>query len=153
LTDEYGKGWSHKQLRHCIWLSSVFPNEKIFSALRRKLNWTSIKTIIYIDDPLKRDFYIEICAMNHWSTRLLREWVNSMLFERTAISKTLDRVIAQELKLLKDEKRLSPDLVFRDPYFLDYCGLTGVYSEKDLESAIIAELAQFIIELGSDFAF
>ena len=76
-----------------------------------------------------------------------------MLFERTAISKKPDEVIAREMELLKDEKKLSPDLVFRDPYFLDYCGLTDVYSEKDLESAIIAELTRFIIELGSDFAF
>ncbi|MDR1732339.1 MAG: PDDEXK nuclease domain-containing protein [Synergistaceae bacterium] len=153
LTAEYGKGWSHKQLRHCIQLSSVFSDEKIFSALRRKLNWTSIKTIMYIDDPLKRDFYIEMCAMNHWSTRLLRERINSMLFERTAISRKPDEVIARELELLKNEKKLSADLVFHDPYFLDYCGLVDVYSEKDLESAIIAELARFIIELGSDFAF
>jgi len=53
LTIEYGKGWSHKQLRHCIQLSSVFPEEEIFSALRRKLNWTSIKMVMYINDPLK----------------------------------------------------------------------------------------------------
>ena len=153
LTIEYGKGWSHKQLRHCIQLSSIFPDEEIFSALRRKLNWTSIKMIMYIDDPLKRDFYIEMCAMNHWSTRLLGERINSMLYERTAISKMPDEVIARELELLKDEKKLSPDLVFRDPYFLDYCGLVDVYSEKDLESAIVTELARFIVELGSDFAF
>ena len=153
LGSEYGKGWSHKQLRHCIQLSSVFPDEEIFSAVRRKLNWTNIKMVMYIDDPLKRDFYIEMCAMNHWSTRVLRERINSMLFERTAISKKPDEVIAQELELLKAEKKLSPDMVFRDPYFLDYCGLTDVYSEKDLESAIIAELTQFIIEFGSDFAF
>ena len=153
LTSEYGRGWSHKQLRHCIQLSSVFPDEEIFSAVRRKLNWTNIKMVMYISDPLKRNFYIEMCAMNYWSTRVLRERINSMLFERTAISKKPDEVIARELKLLKDEKRLSPDMVFRDPYFLDYCGLADVYSEKDLESAIIAELTQFIIEFGSDFAF
>ena len=105
--------------------------------------------VMYIDDPLKRDFYIEMCAMNHWSTRVLRERINSMLFERTAISKKPDEVIARELELLKDEKKLSPDLVFRDLYFLDYCGLADVYSEKDLESAIIAELTQFIIDASS----
>ena len=59
LTAEYGKGWSHQQLRHCTRLAETFPDDNIFSALRRKLNWTSIKTVMYIDDPLKRDFYIE----------------------------------------------------------------------------------------------
>lgn len=153
LTAEYGKGWSHKQLRHCIHLANTFSDETIFSALRRKLNWTSIKTLMYIDNPIKRDFYIEMCALNNWGTRILQDRINSMMFERTAISKKPDEVIAQDLKLLKDKQKLSPDLVFRDPYFLDYCGLTEVYSEKDLESAIVAELAKFIIEFGSDFAF
>ena len=83
----------------------------------------------------------------------LKYGINSMLYERTAISKRPDEVIARELELLKDEKKLSPDLVFRDPYFLDYCDLVDVYSEKDLESAIVAEIAKFIVELGSDFAF
>ena len=153
LTVEYGRGWSHQQLRHCIHLSETFSDESIFSAMRRKLNWTSIKTIMYIDDPLKRDFYIEMSAMHRWDTRLLQDRINSMLYERTAISKKPDDVIEQDLTLLKDERKLSPDLVFRDPYFLDYCGLTDAYSEKDLESAIIAELTKFIIEFGTDFAF
>ena len=153
LTAEYGKGWSHKQLRHCIRLADTFPDEEIFSALRRKLNWTSIKTVMYIDDQLKRDFYIEMTSLNRWDTRLLQDRIKSMLYERTAISKKPDQVIAQELALLKDQKRVSPDLVFRDPYFLDYCGLTDAYSERDLESAIVTELARFIIEFGTDFAF
>ena len=153
LTIEYGRGWSHQQLRHCVHLHETFPDEAIFSAVRRKLNWTNIKTIMYISDPLKRDFYIEMSAMQRWDTRLLQGRIKSMLYERTAISKKPDDVIEQDLALLKDERKLSPDIVFRDPYFLDYCGLADTYSEKDLESAIIAELAKFIIELGSDFAF
>lgn len=108
---------------------------------------------MYIDEPLKRDFYIEMCKMNHWNTRTLQDRINSMLYERTAISRKPDELIVQELSLLQEENKLTPDLVFRDPYFLDYLGLADTYSEKDLESAIIAELQQFIIELGSDFAF
>ena len=91
--------------------------------------------------------------MNHWNTRTLQDRINSMLYERTAISRKPDELIVQELSLLQEENKLTPDLVFRDPYFLDYLGLADTYSEKDLESAIIAELQQFIIELGSDFAF
>jgi predicted nuclease of restriction endonuclease-like (RecB) superfamily len=153
LIAHYGKGWSPQQLRHCIHLAATFPDREIFYALRRKLNWTNIRTVMYIDEPLKREFYIEMCAMHHWGSRLLRDRINSMLYERTAVSRKPDEVIAHDLALLKDEQKLSPDLVFRDPYFLDYCGLSDVYSENDLESAIIAELARFIIELGSDFAF
>jgi len=153
LTAEYGRGWSHQQLRHCTHLAETFPDENIFSALRRKLNWTNIKTLMYIDDPTKRDFYIEMSSLYHWDTRLLQNRIKSMLYERTAISKKPDELIAQELALLKDEKKLTPDLVFRDPYFLDYCGLADTFSEKDLESAIVSELASFIIELGTDFAF
>lgn len=153
LTSDYGRGWSEKQLRHFSHLANVFPYDEKFSAMQRELNWTSIKSIMYIDEPLKRDFYIEMCKLNHWNTRTLQERINSMLYERTAISKKPDEVITQELALLQKENKLTPDLVFRDPYFLDYLGLKEVYSEKDLESAIIAELQQFIIELGSDFAF
>ena len=76
-----------------------------------------------------------------------------MLFERTVISKKPDETIENDLNLLRDEEKMSADLVFRDPYFLDFLGLKNNYSEKDLESAILAELQDFIIEMGSDFAF
>jgi predicted nuclease of restriction endonuclease-like (RecB) superfamily len=153
LTQEYGKGWSIKQLWHCLKFAEIFSDPKIVSAMRRQLSWTSIKTIIYIDNPLKRDFYIEMVKMEHWSTRILQDRIDSMLFERTAISKKPDDVIKNDLELLKKEGKLNPDLVFRDPYFLDYLGLQNVFSEKDLESAILVELTKFIIEFGSDFAF
>lgn len=153
LTEEYGRGWSQQQIRHCIHLARTFENDEIFYALRRELNWTSIRTIMYIEESVKRDFYIEMCKMNHWSTRVLQERINSMLFERTAISKKPEDTIKKELELLKNEKKLTADMVFKDPYFLDYLGLRDTYSERDLETAIIAELQQFISELGSDFAF
>jgi predicted nuclease of restriction endonuclease-like (RecB) superfamily len=75
------------------------------------------------------------------------------LYERTAISKKPELTIQKDIELLKNEQKLNPDLVFRDPYFLDFLGLSDMYSEKDLETSIIAELQRFIIELGSDFAF
>jgi predicted nuclease of restriction endonuclease-like (RecB) superfamily len=106
-----------------------------------------------MDDPLKRDFYIEMCKLEKWSSRQLQERVKSMLYERTAISKKPEETIQNELALLKNEQQLSADLVFRDPYFLDFLGLKDTYSEKDLETSILAELQRFIIELGSDFAF
>jgi predicted nuclease of restriction endonuclease-like (RecB) superfamily len=153
LTSEYGRGWSEKQLHHCLYTVETFSDEKMFSTLCRELSWSHIKELIYIKEPLKRNFYIEICKLEHWSVRQLRERINSMLFERTAISKKPEETIKGDLKQLKKEQKLSSDIVFRDPYFLDFLGLGDKYSEKDLESAILVELQQFIIELGNDFAF
>lgn len=153
LAQDYGKGWGEKQLRQCMQFATVFPDEQIVYALRRQLSWTHIRMIIYIEDELKRQFYIEMCKLDNWSTRTLRDRIDSMLYERTAISKLPDQTIINDLELLKNEQRISPDLVFRDPYFLDFLGLHNDFSEKDLETSILAELQEFIIELGSDFAF
>ncbi len=153
LTEQCGKGWSEKHLRHCLRFAETFPDSQIVSALRRQLSWTHIRAILYIDDELKREFYIEMCKLERWSTRVLEERINSMLYERTAISKKPEETIKHDLELLKNEQKLTPDLVFRDPYFLGFLGLRDKYSEKDLEMAIIVELQNFIIEFGSDFAF
>lgn len=153
LTAEYGKGWSEPQLRHCLRLAEVFPSDEILSTVWRELSWSHIKTLIYLDDPLKRDFYIEVCRLEHWSVRQLQERIQSLLYERTAISRKPNETIRNDLETLRDKGRISPDIAFRDPYILDFLGLTDSYSEKDLESAILAELQRFIIELGSDFAF
>ncbi len=125
----------------------------IFYALRRELPWTHIRTLIYINEQLKREFYIRIAINEKWSSRQLQERINSQLFERTAISKKPGKTIKNDLQLLKTKDKISPDLVFRDPYILDFLGLSDAYSEKDLESAILVELQKFITELGNDFAF
>jgi len=153
LSLQYGKGWSEKQLRQCMQFANVFQDEQIVYALRIQLTWTHIRTIIYMEDSLKRDFYIEMCKLEKWSSRQFQERIQSMLYERTAISKKPEETIKNELELLKNEKEISPDLVFRDPYFLDFLGLKDMYSEKDLEASILAELQRFITEMGSDFAF
>jgi predicted nuclease of restriction endonuclease-like (RecB) superfamily len=153
LIAEFGKGWGEKQLRQCMQFASAFADEKIVYALRRQLSWTHIRMLIYMDNQIKREFYIELCKLEKWSSRQLKERIQSMLYERTAISKKPERTIQQDLEILKNEQKLNPDLVFRDPYFLDFLGLSDQYSEKDLESSIIAELQRFITELGTDFAF
>ncbi|SMC44544.1 Predicted nuclease of restriction endonuclease-like (RecB) superfamily, DUF1016 family [Pedobacter africanus] len=153
LTEEYGRGWDEKQLRRFMQFAQLFPEEQIVATLRRQLSWTHIKILIPIENPLKRDFYIEMCKLERWSSRQLQERIQSMLFERTAISKKPEETIQNDLEKLKGEKKLSTDLIFKDPYFLDFLGLADTYSEKDLECAIIAELQRFIIELGNDFAF
>lgn len=153
LSQVYGKGWSEQQLRHCLRAAETFPDEAIFSALRRELTWTHIKTLMYMDDPLKREFYIQMTRLEGWSGRLMQERIQSMLFERTAISRKPEDTIQRDITALREQGTLSPDLAFRDPYVLDFLGLADSYAEKDLESAIVAELQRFIIELGSDFAF
>ncbi len=153
LALEYGRGFSEKSLRHMIRFAEVFPGEEIVSALRRQLSWTHFKAIIYLDDPLRRDFYAEMCRVEGWSTRTLQKKIGSMLYERTALSRKPEELARLELDALRKEDRLSPDLVFRDPYFLDFLGLKDRYLEKDLEDAILRELEQFLLELGSGFAF
>ena len=133
LTETYGKGWSEKQLRHCMQFAKVFLDISIVSTLWRQFSWSHFKVLSYIDDPLKREFYIEICKLENWSVRLLKDRINSLLYERTAISKQPDQTIKNDLAQLKEEQKLSPDLVFRDPYILDFLGLADTYSEKDLD--------------------
>ena len=153
LTEEYGKGWGEKHLRQCMQFASVFPDEQIVYALRRELSWTHLRSLIYMEDPLKREFYIEMSKREKWSSRQLKERIQSMLYERTAISKKPDKTIQNDLASLKNDQKLNPDLVFRDPYFLEFLGLKDTFSEKDLETSIIVELQRFITELGNDFAF
>lgn len=153
LMINFGNGWGEKHIRHCLRIAETFQSKEIFYALSRELSWTHIRTVMYMDDELKRSFYIEMCRMEKWSTRALQERINSMLYERTAISKKPDELIKKELSALRNEKKLSENLVFRDPYVLDFLELKDTYSEKDLESSILVNLQKFIGELGSDFAF
>lgn len=153
LATEYGKGWSEKQLRHCLRLAEIFPDEAILSALRRELSWTHIKALIYIDDALKRDFYIGLCRVERWSSRQLQERMNSMLYERSAISKQPEETIRHDLAQLQQTQTVTPDLLLKDPYVLDFLGLNDRYLEKDLEDAILRDMEQFLLELGAGFSF
>jgi len=153
LEAEFGRGFSEKSLRHMLRFAEAFPDDKIVSALRRELTWSHFKRLIYLDDTLKREFYTEMCRLERWSTRALDKKIGSMLFERTALSRKPAKLAALELKQLRDKDRLSPDLVFRDPYLLDFLGLKDTYVEKDLEAAILREMEGFILELGAGFAF
>lgn len=153
LIEKYGKGWDEKTLRHCLRSAETFSEELIVSAARRQLGWTHLKTIMYLKDDLQREFYIEMSIMERWSTRKLQDKINGMLYERTAISKKPGQLIKQEIKALREQDTLTPDLVFRSPYFLDFLGLKNTYSEKNLEDAILRELENFILELGQGFSF
>ena len=153
LTEAYGRGWSEKQLRHCLRAAETFPDEDALRDLSQALTWTHLKTLLYLDDPLKRTFYTEMCRLEGWSTRQLQERIQSMLFERSAISRKPEATIAADLEALRTEQRPSPDLLLKDPYVLDFLGLQDRYLEKDLEDAILRELERFLLELGAGFTF
>ncbi len=153
LEADYGRGFSEKSLRHMLRFAEAFPDDRIVSALMRQLSWTHFLSIIYLQDSLQRDFYAEMCRIERWSTRTLQKRIGSMLYERTALSKKPEDLGRIELDALREEDKLTPDLVFRDPYFLDFLGLKGAFQEKDLEAAIVREMETFILELGVGFTF
>jgi len=153
LVAEFGNGFSVPNLSRMIRFSEAFPESEIVSTMSTQLSWSHFVEIIPLDDALKREFYTELCRADGWSVRTLRAKIQGMLFERTAVSKKPEKLIEQELAELREQGRVSPDLVFRDPYLLDFLGLADTYAEKDLEAAILRELEKFILELGSGFAF
>jgi predicted nuclease of restriction endonuclease-like (RecB) superfamily len=153
LVTDFGQGFAEKNLRRMVQFTEVFSEEKIVVALIRQLSWTHFLRLIPIEDPLKRDFYVEMCRIERWSTRTLEKKIGTMLFERTALSKKPKELIRHELNALRAEDKLTPDLVFRDPYFLDFLGLKDRYIEKDIEDAIMREMENFILELGVGFTF
>jgi predicted nuclease of restriction endonuclease-like (RecB) superfamily len=153
LSEEYGRGFSRPNLFHMIRFAETFPDREIVYALSRQLSWTHLRQIIYLEDPLQREFYSQMCRIERWSTRVLQEKIQGMLYERTAISRKPGAQVRKELAAVRDQDRVSPDLIFRDPYLLDFLGLKDAYSEKDFEAAILRDLEHFLLELGSDFSF
>jgi len=153
LTQTYGKGWSERQLHYCVVLADAFPNQEILHTLSAKLSWSHLKLLIGIENTLKRDFYIELAQIEQWSVRQLQERLNSMLFERTALSRKPEDTIRQDLDQLRQDQQLSPALLLKDPYILDFLDLSDRYMEKDFEDAILREIEQFLLELGAGFTF
>ena len=153
LTYNYGNGYSKSNLFRMVQFYEAFSKEKIVATVSQQLTWSHIKELISLENNLQRDFYSTMCNTERWSVRTLRERISSMMYERTAISKKPEETIVNDLKLLREENKMTPDLFFKDPYVLDFLGLEDTYSEKDLENGILAELEKFILEMGSDFAF
>ena len=153
LTAEYGKGFRRSNVFHMIRFAEVFDDPKIVQTLSGLLSWSHFIEIIYQKDPLQRQFYAEMARVERWSVRTLRKKIQGMLYERTAISRKPEELARQELEALQEEDRMTPDLVFRDPYLLDFLGMEDTYSERDLEAAILRELERFLLELGTDFSF
>jgi predicted nuclease of restriction endonuclease-like (RecB) superfamily len=153
LTLEYGSVYDRHSLARMVKFAEIFPDEQIVATLSPQLGWSHFKELLPLDNELKRHFYTEMCFIEGWSVRTLKDKMKRLLFERTAIAKKPEDVAEQELKLLRERGELTPDLVFRDPYLLDFLGLTGAFDEKDVENAILQEMEQFLLELGTHFSF
>ncbi len=153
LTAEDRRGFSRFSLARMIKFAERFPDGQIVAALSQQLGWSHFVELLPIDDRLKRDFYAEMCRPEHWSLRTLRAKIGGLPFERTAIAKKPEELVRRELEALRTEDRLTPDLVFRDPYILDFLNLHDSFSEADIEQAILRELEAFLLELGGDFSF
>jgi len=153
LTQTYGRGWGERHLRHCLRFVEQFPDLEIVNTVCSKLSWSHFRLLSAIDDPLKRDFYVEITQLEKWSVRQLKERLDSMLYERTALSRKPEETIRSDLALLRNEQRLSPNLLLRDPYILDFLDLNDRYTEQNLEDAILREIEQFLLEMGAGFTF
>lgn len=153
LTGLYGSGFDRANISRMIKFSKLYPEQQICVTLSQQLSWSHIVRLIAIDDELKRAFYTELCKLEHWSVRTFKQKIDSMLYERTAISKHPEEVIAEELKKLKSGDLNNPNLYLQDPYVLSFLNAKTISSEFDLEQAILDELQKFIQEIGSDFCF
>lgn len=153
LVRDYGRSFADKNLRRMVQFAATFSDEPIVVTLSRQLSWSHFVALLPLKDPLQRDYYVQMASAERWSVRTLRERIDSMLYERTALSKKPDETITQELAAMHDAQRMSPALVMRDPYILDFLGLRDTWQEGDLEAAIIREMESFLLELGAGFSF
>lgn len=145
----YGTGFSYRQLNRYRQFYRAFP---IVNAVRSQLNWTQYRLLSSIDDKDKREFYIAESIKNHWSSVQLERQINSSLYERLLLSNDKESVLA----VARGERMPSEAKeIIKDPMTLEFLGLKreSAYYEKDLESAIITHLQDFIMELGNGFSF
>ena len=149
LTEDFKKGFDKSNLWYMRLFYILFP---ILDAVRRELSWTHYRLLIRIKKQNIREFYINECIENNWSTRQLERQINSLLYERLLMSKEKHAVLAEANKQEKPSK--VNDLI-KDPYILDFLNLKGNRKilETDLENAIINKLQDFLLELGKGFAF
>jgi predicted nuclease of restriction endonuclease-like (RecB) superfamily len=123
------------------------------ATVSQQLSWSHLIEIATISDELKREYYIVTSTQHKWGVRELREQMDKMLFERTALAKMSEKDVRNQLQNLKNQNSTNPDLVFKNTYVLDFLNLPQFYNENDLENALINCIEKFIMELGNGFAF
>ena len=147
------KEFSLRNLRRMMQFANDFDDFQIVSELATQLTWSHIIEILPLKDKLQKEFYLTMSSKELWSTKTLRTKIDSMLYERTLISGKSEEFIRKELFELRNNNVMSPDIVFKNPYFLDFTGLKGFYSERDLEDKLVSDIHQFLMELGNGFCF
>lgn len=153
LARDYGHSFAEKNLRRMVQFAEIFSHELFVVTTSRQLSWSHFVALLPLKDPLQREYYAQMCCAERWSIRTLRGRIESMLYERTALSRQPTTLIARELATMQDTQRMSPNLIMRDPYILDFLGLSDTWHESDLEAAIIREMESFLLELGVGFTF
>ncbi len=149
MTQDFGKGFTVANLKNMRQFYLTFPNGY---ALRSELSWTHYRLLMRVENENAREFYMQEAVKSQWSTRQLERQINSFFYERLLSSKNKDQVAA-EIKTLEMAKK--PEDVIRDPYVLEFLGLTpnDDFYESDLEQALITHLQKFLLELGRGFSF
>lgn len=149
IAPDYGSGFSVRQLEMCRQFYRLYP---IANTLRSQLNWTQYRLLIQIEDADKREYYELESANNNWTARETERQINSSLYERLLLSNDKEAVLAVARGQRIPE---SPTEIIKDPMVLEFLGLErrASYYEKDLESAIISHIADFLLEMGNGFSF
>ena len=149
MTQDFGKGFTVANLKNMRQFYLTFPNGY---ALRSELSWTHYRLLMRVENENAREFYMQEAVKSQWSTRQLERQINSLFYERLLSSKNKEQVAA-EIQTLEMAKK--PEDVIRDPYVLEFLGLTpnDDFYESDLEQALITHLQKFLLELGRGFSF
>lgn len=151
LTLKLGKGYTYTALTRMSKVAKVFDASNI-ATVSQYLSWSHLIELSSIENELKRHFFTQLAEHEKWGVRELRDKIDSMLYERTAIASQPEETIKTALQKMGNND-LNPDLIFKNTYVLDFLNLPQQYSENDLENALISHLQAFIQELGSGFAF
>ena len=152
LTARYGKGFTYSALTRMMKVAHIYNNREMFAMLSQTLSWSHFLELITIEDPTKRLFYQQMGIAEHWSVQQLRDKQDEMAYERSLIAAKPDDKIVRTLENITPQNT-DPDVVLKSSYILDFLGLDGYYTEKELEHAIALQLEEFILELGQGFAF
>lgn len=152
LTALYGKGYTYSAVTRMMKVARIYNEEEMFATLSQTLTWSHFLELITIEDDTKRLFYQQMGIAEHWSVRQLRDKQDEMAYERSLIAAKPEDEIITMLEQVSPT-HMEPDAVLRNSYVLDFLGLSGYYSEEELEAAIARQLEAFILELGQGFAF
>ena len=152
LMARYGKGFTYSALTRMMKVARIYNDPEMFATLSQTLTWSHFLELITIEDDTKRLFYQQMGIAEHWSVNQLRNKQDEMAYERSLLAVKPDDMMVKTLENISPH-HMEPDVVLKSSYVLDFLGLSGYYSEEDLENAIAKQLESFILELGQGFAF